>query len=92
MLTTRELAEMRQLVARAQHGTASREDWSNLAALSLLSQDGEVLINMAAGGYEMFRRVCRPQYACHGFQDIDYRRIYARVCVAAAKHSQAIVH
>jgi hypothetical protein len=92
MLTRRELAEISQLMTRAHKGIASREDWSNIAALILTSQSPDTVINMAAGGYDMFRRLCKPQFEPHNFTDVDYRRIYARVCVAAARHSQTVVH
>lgn len=91
MLTRRELAEMRELVTRVQRGTATREDWANLAALTLVWQGDATVTRMAAGGYEMFVRICRPHHECHAFQDADYQRMYTRVCAAAARYTRDLV-
>jgi len=91
MLTRSELAEMKDLVGRVSRGVASREDWSNLAALTLVWQGDAIVAAMAEGGYEMFVRVCRPQHDCHAFGDDDYQRMYTRVCAAAARYQRDLV-
>lgn len=85
MLSRRDVQEMRTLVGRLQAGSVSREDWSNLAALSLIYQGDETIIAIAAQGLDAFIAISEPEYSGHGFQHDDYRRIYDRVCAAAAR-------
>jgi hypothetical protein len=89
MLSRQDVVEMRVLVTRVQAGSGSREDWSNLAALTLIWQGDAVITAIAAGGYDTFLSTIEPVYACHGFHTDDYLRIYARVCAAADRAARA---
>jgi hypothetical protein len=92
MLTKRELVEMRDLVTRVQRGSVTREDWSNLAALTLVWQGDAIVAAIAAQGLDEFIRVSQSVYEGHAFQHDDYRRMYARVCDAAARYTRDLVH
>ena len=93
MLTQREVAEMKVLSERLLNGSVSREDWSNLAALTLVSQGPATVLAIAAQGLDEFIRISKPVYDGHAFQYDDYRRMYDRVCaVAARQHGPARVH
>jgi hypothetical protein len=90
MLEERELYEARQLFTRIQHGSVSREDWSDLAALVLMAQPTDVLIAIASDGFDRFVTVSTQIYDGHAFVYADYRHIFDRVCQAAARgHGQA---
>lgn len=92
MLTKRELREMRELVTRVTKGSVSREDWSNLAALTLVWQGDAVIMAIAAQGLDTFIQTCQPVYEGHRFQYDDYQRMYARVCAAADRYHHDRVH
>jgi len=92
MLTRQELGEMRALVDRVHKGSVSREDWSNLAALTLVWQGDAVTTDIAAHGFDHFVATCAPIYEGHGFRPDDYLRIYHRVCAAAARVLRDRVH
>ena len=83
---------MRALVTRISKGSVSREDWSNLAALTLIWQGDLVVTQMAADGFDNFVRVCQPIYDGHEFRPDDYARIYHRVCAAAQRAVRDQVH
>jgi hypothetical protein len=92
MLTQRELREMRELVARVQAGSCTREDWSNLAALTLVWQGDQTVAAIAAQGLDTFIATSEPVYEGHAFRFDDYQRIYARVCEAATRYARDLVH
>lgn len=92
MLTRAELREMRELVTRVTRGSVTREDWSNLAALTLIWQGDAVITQMAAEGFDTFVTTCQPVYDGHAFHADDYHRIYQRVCDAAARVTHDRVH
>jgi hypothetical protein len=92
MLTRSELAEMRGLVTRVQKGVGSREDWSNLAALTLIWQGDPTVLAILADGYETFVRTCQHVYDAHAFRDEDYRHIYRRLSAAATRARRDRVH
>jgi hypothetical protein len=91
VLTKSQLREMRELVARVQQGSVSRDDWSNLAALTLIYQGDTTVAAIAAGGFDEFLRTSKPIYHNHGFKHSDYRRIYKRVCEAAERYHRDLV-
>ena len=84
MIDDRDRHEFGQLVDRLEHGSVARDDWANLAALALLAQPDVVLVAIAADGFDAFVRIATPIYRGHAFQYADYRRIFDRVCDAAA--------
>ena len=92
MLSKHDLAEMKALVERIQQGSITREDWSNLAALTLVYQGDETVMAVAAQGLDTFIRTAQPVYEGHAFQHADYRRIYDRICAAAARVQRDLVH
>jgi hypothetical protein len=92
MLSRQDVVEMRVLVTRIQTGSSSREDWSNLAALTLIWQGDAITTAIAAGGFDRFLHTIEPVYARHAFHADDYRRIYARVCAAADRARRDVVH
>jgi hypothetical protein len=75
---------MRVLKDRLLQGSVSREDWSTLAALDLLRHGDAFAAEVAAKGLDEFIRIARPIYAGHAFKFNDFKRIYARICRAAA--------
>jgi hypothetical protein len=79
---------MRALVGRVQAGSVSREDWSNLAALTLVWQGDPVILAIAGGGFDTFVATSAPLYAGHGFHHDDYRRMYTRICDAATRYTR----
>lgn len=85
MLTTRELREMKALVARIQKGSVDRADWAALAALTLIFQGDVAVAAIATAGFDVFRATVGEVYEGHGFKDADYKRIFARVCAAASR-------
>ena len=91
MLTRRELHEMRALVERVAKGSVSREDWSNLAALTLVYQGDATVAAIAAQSLDEFIRVSQPIYEGHAFQHDDFCRIYQRVCDAARRYHRDLV-
>lgn len=92
MLTKREIAEMKSLTDRVLNGSVTRDDWANLAALTIVYQGDETVVAIAAQGLDAFIRVSKPVYAGHAFQHDDYRRMYARICAAAQRHQKDRVH
>jgi hypothetical protein len=82
-LSQQDIAEMRALVTRIERGSVSREDWSSLAAFTIIAQGPEVVALIAARGLDEFIRVSRPVYEGHAFHFSDFRRIYDRICRAA---------
>jgi hypothetical protein len=92
MLTRHELAELRDVVTRIHHGSVAREDWSTLAALTLVCQGDAIVTAIAAQGLETFRRIVAPVYEGHAFRDADYQRMFARICAAAARVARTRVH
>lgn len=92
MLSKRDLKEMQALVTRAQKGSATREDWSKLAALTLVFQGDATVMAIAHGGYEEFKRVSAPIYELRNFHEDDYQYIYTRICAAAARVERDLVH
>jgi hypothetical protein len=83
MLTKHELREMRELVTRIQKGSVSKDDWAQLAALTLVWQGDTVVTAIAAEGYKRFVETVAPIYERHEFEPDDYQNIYARICIAA---------
>jgi hypothetical protein len=92
MLTQAEVREMRALTTRVQKGSASREDWANLAALALVFQGDATTTAIAAEGFATFVARAAPNYAAYGFQTDDFHRIYQRVCAAATRVIRDRVH
>lgn len=76
---------MRVLVTRVQEGPGSREDWADLAALTLIWQGDPTTLAIEAGGFAAFMAACAPVYERHAFETLDYQRIYGRVCLAATR-------
>jgi hypothetical protein len=91
MLTRSELHEMKALTERVVAGSVSREDWANLAALTLVFQGDETVAAIAAEGLDRFIEVSTPIYEGHAFRYDDYRHIYDRVCEAAARYQRDLV-
>lgn len=83
---------MRALVTRVQGGVGSREDWSNLAALTLIWQGDPAITAIVAEGFDAFVQTCEAAYETHRFRPEDYRRMYARVCAAATRIDHDRVH
>jgi hypothetical protein len=92
MLSQQEVREMQALVTRVQQGSGSRADWSTLAALTLIWQGDATTTAIAAEGFDAFVDRCRPVYHGHAFQFEDYRRMYDRICAAAARARRDLVH
>lgn len=93
MMSPRDLSEMKALVQRVVAGSVSREDWSDLAALTLIWHGDETIVAIAAQGLDAFIKVSKPIYDDHGFRHEDYRRMYDRVCAAAAEYpTNAVRH
>jgi len=92
MLSLPELREMKALTERVVKGSVTREDWSNLAALTLIWQGDETVANIAAQGFDAFVSVAAPVYIGHSFHRDDYQRMYDRICRAAAKYHRDRVH
>jgi len=92
MLSLHDLREMKTLTERVVKGSVTREDWSNLAALTLIWQGDETVANIASQGFDAFVSVAAPVYIGHAFQRDDYQRMYDRICVAAAKYHKDRVH
>jgi len=88
VLTKREIAEMKTITERVLSGSVTREDWSNLAALTLVHQGDETVVAIASQGLDEFIRISQPVYEGHAFQHDDYRRMYARICAAAKRHQK----
>jgi len=86
MLSPRELAEAKVLFERVQRGSVTREDWSNLAALTLLASGDEVIGAIAAQSFDQFLAISQPIYDGHAFRPEDYRRIYDRICAASGAY------
>jgi hypothetical protein len=82
-LTRQDVEEMRTLASRISHGSVTREDWSNLAALTLMAQGDETIAAISAQGLDHFIAVASPVFEGHAFQYDDFQRIYTRICRAA---------
>ena len=62
----------------------SREHWAEAAAEIMLKVfDPVTLLTVIAGGEDEFERVARPIMQGHMFKSEDYRRIFAKLRVAA---------
>lgn len=85
-LTPADVEEMRVLADRLQAGSVSRDDWSTLAALALLSNGDAFAAEVAAKGLDEFIRIASPIFEGHAFNFNDFKRIYARICRAAVVH------
>jgi len=91
-LTRRDAEEMAALVQRLLHGSVTREDWSNLLALTFLTQSEEALAAISAQGLDAFIVVAQPVCEGHAFHFDDFRRIYERICRAASPSLSRVVH
>jgi hypothetical protein len=91
MLTRQELTEMKDLTERVIRGSVTRDDWANLAALTVIYQGDETIVAIAAQGLDTFIALSQPIYEGHAFQHEDYRRIYDRICAAAARYEKDLV-
>lgn len=82
VLTPQDVEEMVALVHRLERGSVSRNDWSQLCALTVLAQPASVIAAIPAQGLDEFIRISTPIWEGHGFHYADYRRIYDRICAA----------
>ena len=62
-----------------------RERWSIAASEALIkSQEPRVLKAISAGGLDKFISIARKEYDGHAFKYEDYKRMFERICQAAA--------
>jgi len=84
-LTEAEVDEFCVLSDRIKHGSIHPTDWANLEALILMAKGPAIVQAIAAGGFDRFVAVAKPELIGHAFRYVDFQRMYRRICTKAAR-------